>query len=233
MKLLDLFPEHNDGSSICSKELVIRESADGRTNAPSMNWEVWSSNSSKRPARRWISSRAAKPGGGFLYASWNSNAPATDLLMGHLDTVCRWGRWAICPCGRAARGCMPRYLDESRDALIIKVMGLLHLHGGLPAPPGVGLFTTDEERGSIQAREFGRKSGGEFRAGAVFERATQGEMVKTIRGAERHVIPSRRRDCPLIRRRTRKRDQRLSTRRLPDFADYLVGCAGTKAVGGQ
>jgi glutamate carboxypeptidase len=74
-------------------------------------------------------------------------------------------------------------------ALIIKTLGLLHLHGELPPRPIWVLFNTDEEKGSTQSRELIEKIAANAGLALVFEPATLGETVKTSRrGTARYTV---------------------------------------------
>lgn len=190
MKLLDFFREHNDEIIELLKELVIRESPTTDKRAVDDLGKFVVEQLKASGAQVDIFPR--RDAGDIIYASWNANAPGKPfLLMGHLDTVWPVGTLVNMPLWQSgARLYGPGILDmKAGIALIIKVMGLLHLHGGLPRRPVWALFTTDEERGSIHARELVEKVAANAGLVLVFEPATQGEMVKTSRrGTARYTV---------------------------------------------
>lgn len=190
MKLLDFFREHNDEIVDLLKELVIRESPTLDKRAVDELGKYVAEQLKLSGAQVTIYPR--REAGDLLYASWNTNAPGKPiLLIAHMDTVWPVGTLVNMPLWQSGvRLYGPGILDmKAGIALIIKVMGLLNLHGGMPRRPIWALFTTDEERGSINARELIEKIAPSVGLVLVLEPATQGEMVKTSRrGTARYTV---------------------------------------------
>ncbi len=190
MKLLDFFREHNDEFVDLLKELVIRESPTLDKAAVDQLGEFVADQLNLSGAE--VITYPREEVGDILYAAWNGGASGQPiLLMAHMDTVWPVGTLQDMPLWQSgARLYGPGILDmKAGIALIIKTMGLLHLHGGLPRRPIWALFTTDEERGSIHCRELIEKIAANVGLALVFEPATQGEMVKTSRrGTARYTV---------------------------------------------
>ncbi len=190
MKLLDFFREHNDEFVDLLKELVIRESPTPDKAAVDQLGEFIADQLNLSGAE--VITYPREEVGDILYAAWNGSASGQPiLLMAHMDTVWPVGTLQDMPLWQSgARLYGPGILDmKAGIALIIKTMGLLHLHGGLPRRPIWALFTTDEERGSIHCRELIEKIAANVGLALVFEPATQGEMVKTSRrGTARYTV---------------------------------------------
>ncbi len=190
MRLLDFFREHNDDIVDLLKELVIRESPTGDKAAVDALGEFVAEQLREAGAQVEIFPREEV--GDILYAAWNGNLPGQPiLLLAHMDTVWPVGTLAGMPLWQSgARLYGPGILDmKAGIALIIKVMGLLYLYGGLPRRPIWALFTTDEERGSVQARDLIEKVAANAGLALVLEPATEGETVKTSRrGMARYTV---------------------------------------------
>ncbi len=190
MKLLDFFREHNDEFVDLLKELVIRESPTPDKAAVDQLGEFIADQLNLSGAE--VITYPREEVGDILYAAWNGGASGQPiLLMAHMDTVWPVGTLQDMPLWQSgARLYGPGILDmKAGIALIIKTMGLLHLHGGLPRRPIWALFTSDEERGSIHCRELIEKIAANVGLALVFEPATQGEMVKTSRrGTARYTV---------------------------------------------
>ena len=190
MKLLDFFREHNDEYIHLLKELVIRESPTQDKQAVDKLGEFVAEQLKLSGAEVVTYPRDAV--GNILYAAWNGDVPGKPiLLIAHMDTVWPVGTLNNMPLWQSGvRLYGPGILDmKAGIALIVKTMGLLHLHGGLPRRPVWALFTTDEERGSIHCRELIEKIAANIGLALVFEPATQGEMVKTSRrGTARYTV---------------------------------------------
>jgi glutamate carboxypeptidase len=190
MKLLDFFREHNDEFLDLLKELVIRESPTLDKQAVDRLGEYVAEQLKSTGAE--VVTYPRRDVGDILYAAWNGNMPGKPiLLMAHMDTVWPVGTLKNMPLWQSgARLYGPGILDmKAGIALIIKTIGLLHLHGGMPRRPIWALFTTDEERGSVNCRELIEKIAPNIGLALVFEPATQGEMVKTSRrGTARYTV---------------------------------------------
>ena len=190
MKLLDFFREHNDEIIDLLKELVTRESPTGDKAAVDALGQFIAAQLQDAGAQVEVFPRAEV--GDILYASWNGNLPGKPiLLLAHMDTVWPVGTLAGMPLWQSGvRLYGPGVLDmKAGIALIIKVMGLLYLHGGLPRRPIWVLFTTDEERGSVHARDLIEKVAVNAGLALVLEPATEGETVKTSRrGMARYTV---------------------------------------------
>ncbi len=190
MKWLDFFREHNDEIIQLLKELVIRESPTTDKRAVDALGAFVTEQLQTTGAR--VTTFPRRDVGDLIYAVWNDGAPGKPILMmGHLDTVWPVGTLEKMPLWESGvRLYGPGVLDmKAGIALIIKVMGLLNLHGEMPHRPVWALFTTDEERGSIHAHELIEKIAPSVGLSLVLEPATQGEMVKTSRrGTARYTV---------------------------------------------
>ncbi|MBN2305189.1 MAG: M20 family metallopeptidase [Anaerolineae bacterium] len=190
MKLLEFFREHNDEMVEFLKELVIRESPSRDKAAVDKLGEFIVE--SLREVGAQVMTFPRDEVGDIHYASWNDTAPGKPiLLIGHIDTVWPVGTLKQMPMWQdGARLYGPGILDmKAGIALIVKVIGLLKLHGGLPRRPIWALFTTDEEIGSAHSREFIEKVAANAGLALVFEPATSGETVKTARrGMARYQV---------------------------------------------
>ncbi|NDJ78895.1 MAG: M20 family metallopeptidase [Chloroflexi bacterium] len=182
MKLLDFFREHNEDVLDFLKELVIRESPSN--NKPAVDALGQFIIEHLREIGAQVEVFPRREVGDLIYAAWNGTAPGTPiLLMGHIDTVWPVGTLQKMPLWEnEMRLYGPGILDmKAGIALIIKVIGLLKLHGGLPRRPIWALFNTDEEIGSDYSRDMIEKIAANAGLALVFEPATEGETVKTAR----------------------------------------------------
>jgi glutamate carboxypeptidase len=190
MRLLDFFREHNDEFIALIKELVIRESPTLDKQAVDQLGEYVAGQLNEAGAE--VVTYPRDEVGNILYAAWNGGLPGQPiLLMAHMDTVWPVGTLKNMPIRqKGVRLYGPGILDmKAGVAIIIKTLGLLHLHGGLPCRPIWALFTTDEERGSIHCRDLIERIAANIGLALVFEPATQGEMVKTSRrGTARYTV---------------------------------------------
>jgi glutamate carboxypeptidase len=190
MKLLDFFREHNDEIIDFTKELVIRESPSNDKVAVDALGAFIIDHLRDTGAQVEVFPR--QDVGDLIYAAWNANLPGPPiLLMGHIDTVWPVGTLADMPLWQdGLRLYGPGILDmKAGIALIVKVIALLHLHGGLPRRPIWALFNTDEEIGSRQSRDLIEKVAANAGLALVFEPATEGETVKTARrGMARYTV---------------------------------------------
>jgi len=155
MKLLDFFRDHNDEIVALLEELVIHESPTGDKAAVDALGDFVVEQLQASGAQVEIFPR--EDVGDILYASWNGDLPGKPiLLLAHLDTVWPVGTLQDMPLWQnGVRLYGPGILDmKAGIALILKVMDLLHLHGGLPRRPIWALFTTDEETGSTYSRDL-------------------------------------------------------------------------------
>ncbi|HVO70815.1 MAG TPA: M20 family metallopeptidase [Aggregatilineaceae bacterium] len=190
MKLLDFFRDHNDEIVALLEELVIHESPTADKIAVDTLGDLVVDQLGESGAQVEIFPREEV--GDILYASWNGSLPGRPiLLLAHLDTVWPVGTIRDMPLWQSGvRLYGPGILDmKAGIALILKVMSLLHLHGGLPRRPIWALFTTDEETGSAYSRDLIEKVAANVGLVLVFEPATQGETVKTSRrGTARYSV---------------------------------------------
>lgn len=182
MRLLEFFREHNDEIIDFIKELVIHESPSRDKQAVDELGNFILEHLRETGAQ--VMTFPRREVGDIHYAAWNDSAPGKPiLLIGHIDTVWPVGTLRQMPLWQdGVRLYGPGILDmKAGIALIIKVIGLLKLHGGLPRRPIWALFTTDEEIGSAYSREFIEKVAVNAGLALVFEPATAGETVKTSR----------------------------------------------------
>jgi glutamate carboxypeptidase len=190
MRLLDFFRDHNDEIVALLEELVIHESPTADKGAVDTLGDLVVEQLGESGAQVEIFPREEV--GDILYASWNGSLPGRPiLLLAHLDTVWPVGTLQDMPLWQSGvRLYGPGILDmKAGIALIVKVMNLLHLHGGLPRRPIWALFTTDEETGSTYSRDLIEKVAANVGLVLVFEPATQGETVKTSRrGTARYSV---------------------------------------------
>lgn len=190
MNFLEFFREHNDEIVELLKELVLRESPTEDKNAVDRLGQYVAEQLKLAGAQVEVFPRDHV--GDILYGAWNGNLPGKPiLLMGHMDTVWPVGTLENMPLWQqGVRLYGPGILDmKAGIAIIIKTLGLLHLHGELPRRPIWVLFNTDEERGSTQSRELIEKIAANAGLALVFEPATIGETVKTSRrGTARYAV---------------------------------------------
>ncbi len=190
MNYLEFFREHNDEIIELLKELVIRESPTSDKAAVDQLGEYVAEQMKEAGGQVEVFPRAHV--GDILYGAWNGNLPGKPiLLMGHIDTVWPVGTLEDMPLWQSGvRLYGPGILDmKAGIALIIKTLGLLHLHGHLPRRPIWVLFNTDEEKGSTESRELIEKIAANAGLALVFEPATTGETVKTSRrGTARYAV---------------------------------------------
>lgn len=190
MKLQDFFREHNHEIVELIKELARRESPTGDKLAVDALGAYVADQ--LREAGGQVTVFPRDEVGDLIYAAWNDTAPGQPiLLMGHIDTVWPVGTLDRMPLWETDNRLYgPGVLDmKAGIALIIKVIGLLKLHGGLPRRPIWVLFNTDEERGSLHSRAMIEKIAANAGLALVFEPATEGETVKTARrGMARYTI---------------------------------------------
>lgn len=190
MTLLSFFRDHNAEYIELLKELVERESPTGDKTAVDHLGQFVFEHLKDTGAHVEIYPR--REVGDILFASWGDTLPGKPiLLMAHLDTVWPLGTLADMPLWQSGiRLYGPGILDmKAGIAIIIKTLGLLHLHSGLPRRPIWALFTTDEEKGSKHSRELIEKIAANAGLSLVFEPATEGEMVKTSRrGMARYTV---------------------------------------------
>jgi glutamate carboxypeptidase len=155
MKLLDFFREHNDEFIDLLRLLVEHESPTGDKAAVDKLGKFVFEQLHEAGAQVEIFPRQEV--GDILYASWNGNLPGKPiLLLAHMDTVWPLGMLGNMPVWQSgARLYGPGILDmKAGITIIVKTLGLLHLHGGLPRRPIWALFTTDEEQGSKHSRDL-------------------------------------------------------------------------------
>jgi glutamate carboxypeptidase len=190
MNFLDFFRQHNDEIVELLKELVLRESPTQDKAAVDHLGEYVAEQLKLAGAQVEVFPRQHV--GDILYGAWNGNLPGKPiLLIGHMDTVWPVGTLEKMPLWQSGmRLYGPGILDmKAGIAIIIKTLGLLHLHGELPRRPIWVLFNTDEERGSTESRELIEKIAANVGLALVFEPATTGETVKTSRrGTARFAV---------------------------------------------
>ncbi len=190
MNFLEFFREHNDEIVELLKELVLRESPTEDKAAVDRLGEYVAEQLKLAGAQVEVFPRQHV--GDIIYGAWNGNLPGKPiLLMGHMDTVWPVGTLEKMPLRQSGvRLYGPGILDMKAGlAIIIKTLGLMHLHGELPRRPIWVLFNTDEERGSTGSRELIEKIAANAGLALVFEPATTGETVKTSRrGTARFAV---------------------------------------------
>lgn len=190
MKLLNFFREHNHEYIDLLKELVVRESPTSDKVAVDALGQFVFEQLKETGAQVEIFPRDEV--GDILFASWGGNLSGKPiLLLAHMDTVWPVGTLNDMPLWESGvRLYGPGILDmKAGIAIIIKTIGLLYLHGGLPRRPIWALFTTDEENGSRHSRDLIEKVAANAGLSLVFEPATEGETVKTSRrGMARYTV---------------------------------------------
>jgi glutamate carboxypeptidase len=190
MKLLDFFREHTDDFIDLLQTLVEYESpTNDKAAVDALGTFIYEQ---LREAGAQVEIFPRHEVGDILYAAWNGNMPGQPiLLLAHMDTVWPVGTLPDMPIWQnGARLYGPGILDmKAGVAIILKTLGLLHLHGGLPRRPIWAVFTTDEEQGSQHSRDLIEKVAANAGLVLVFEPATEGETVKTSRrGMARYTV---------------------------------------------